>query len=227
MAKVIAIGQPVNDSERQAISHLRDHLPDTYTILHNFELRYDREVFEIDLAVIAPHAVFVVDTKGTRGNIDVYGAMWYPERRQPFHSPLAKLRGHAKVLSGLIADSNHADPNLRKVFCDSAVILTAADAHLSDSTGKDAPCTTTLAKCVRFFQDTSRVPDRFLKNIARYTGAVIRAIQGCATDYAGAAIWPMGRDRATGRDRAVHGVSGGQRLGWLEGRVGPVAALPG
>ena len=39
MAKVLAIGQPVNDSEREAIAYLRDHLPDGFTVVHNFELR--------------------------------------------------------------------------------------------------------------------------------------------------------------------------------------------
>lgn len=187
MAKVVAIGQPVNDSERQAIAHLRDHLPDTYTILHNFEIRRGNEFFEVDLAIIAPHAIYLIDVKGTRGNIDVYGSKWYPERRQPFSSPLPKVRGHAKVLSGLIADSNHADPELRKVYCCAVVILTAPDAHLSDSTGRDAPHTTTLAKSVRFFQDSSRVPDRFLRNIKKYTGAARRAIQGSAKPISGPA----------------------------------------
>jgi serine/threonine protein kinase len=187
MAKVIAIGQPVNDSERQAIAHLRDHLPDSYTILHNFEIRRGNEVFEIDLAIVAPHAIYLVDVKGTHGNIDVYGSKWYPEGRQPFSSPVPKLRGHAKALSGLIADSNHADPDLRKVYCDAAVILTAPTAHLSDSTGRDAPNTTTLAKCVRFFQDSSRIPDRFLNNIRKYTGNAIKAIQGSAQPIQGPA----------------------------------------
>jgi len=180
MAKVIAIGRPVNDSERQAIAHLRDHLPGTYTILHNFEIQRGQEFFEVDLAVIAPHAIYLVDVKGTRGNIDVYGGKWHPERRQPFSSPLPKLRGNAKVLSGLISDSNHADPDLRKVYCTTAVVLTASDAHLSDPTGRDAPHTITLSKSVRFFQNSSNVPDRFLGNIKRYSSAAIKAIQGSA-----------------------------------------------
>ena len=29
MAKIITIGPPANDSERLAIAHLRDHLPDS------------------------------------------------------------------------------------------------------------------------------------------------------------------------------------------------------
>ena len=178
MANVISIGKPVNESERKTIAHLRDHLPDSFTIIHNFEVQRGGEIFEVDIAVIAPHAIYLVDAKGTRGNIDVYGSKWYPENRQPFSSPLAKLRGHAKIISGLIADSNHADPDLRKVYCTVAVVLTANDAHLSDPGGRDAPFTTTLNKSVRFFNDSKNIPNRFLKNTRKYNGAAIRAIQG-------------------------------------------------
>ena len=71
-ATVIPIGQPVNDAERRVIGHLRDHLPSNYLLLHNFEIHRNGEIFEVDLAVIAPHAVYLVDVKGTRGLIDVY-----------------------------------------------------------------------------------------------------------------------------------------------------------
>ncbi len=64
MAKVIPIGQPANESERQAIGFLRDHLPDGWLIFHNFEMRQGQEVFEIDIAILAPHAVYLVDVKG-------------------------------------------------------------------------------------------------------------------------------------------------------------------
>jgi hypothetical protein len=106
MAKVIPIGQPANDAERQAIGFLRDHLLDGWLLFHNFEMRQGQEVFEIDIALLGPHAVYLVDVKGTRGNIDVYGAKWYPEGRQPFHSPLAKLRNHAKAMATFIRESN-------------------------------------------------------------------------------------------------------------------------
>ena len=69
MATVIPIGQPRNDDERLLIAHLRDSLPDSYTIVHNFELTIDKEFFEIDLAIIAPHAVYLVDANGTHGTI--------------------------------------------------------------------------------------------------------------------------------------------------------------
>jgi len=57
MARVIAIGQPANESERNAIAHLRDRLPATYTILHNLEIIQGAEIFEIDLVILAPHCI--------------------------------------------------------------------------------------------------------------------------------------------------------------------------
>ena len=95
MATVVPIGEPVNDSERQSIAWLRDHLPGNYKVFHNFEILRDGERFGVDLAVLAPHALYLVDVNGTRGLIDVYGSKWYPEGRQPFMSPLLELRGHA------------------------------------------------------------------------------------------------------------------------------------
>ena len=41
MAKVIPIGSPVNEAERRTIAHLRDNLPDSYILLHNFEVERD------------------------------------------------------------------------------------------------------------------------------------------------------------------------------------------
>src|ERR1022692_336738 len=105
MATVIPIGDPVNDAERRAIAHLRDNLPGSYLLLHNFEIQRGGEIFKVDLAVVAPHAVYLVDIKGTRGLIDVYGPKWYPAGRQPYTSPLIKLRGHARILKGLITSS--------------------------------------------------------------------------------------------------------------------------
>src|SRR6266550_4459202 len=98
MAKVIPIGEPANESERLAIANLRDHLPDGYIVLHNFEVLRNGEHFEVDIAVVAPHAVYLVDVKGVHGLIDVYGNKWYPQGRQPYASPLLKLHGHARSL---------------------------------------------------------------------------------------------------------------------------------
>lgn len=178
MAQVIAIGEPANDTERQAIAWLRDHLPYSYTILHNFEL--SRDHFEVDIAVIAPHAVYLVDVKGTRGLIDVYGSKWHPEGRQPFTSPLLKLHSHAKTLKGLITASQPGLRDLEGVYVDGAVVLTAPEARLMDPGGRDADAVTTLKKSGSFFQDATRIPGNYSKSIAPLHRMIRSVIEGAA-----------------------------------------------
>jgi serine/threonine protein kinase len=215
MAKVIPIGQPVNESERQAIRFLRDHLPDGWLIFHNFEMRQGEEVFEIDIAILAPHAVYLVDVKGTRGNIDVYGSKWYPEGRQPFFSPLAKLRSHAKTMATIIRESNTGLIELRKAHVHASVLLTSDDAAVFDQAGIDSPDVTDFKHCLKYFRDASRIPDKRLDNITRFHSQIAKAITGNAKPKSAALVfrdWQVeeklgGTDRYT-EYRAKHNLLG-------------------
>jgi Protein kinase domain/Nuclease-related domain len=180
MATVIPIGEPVNDAERAVIAHLRDHGPASWTVLHNFEIGQGGEWFEVDLAVLTPHAVYLIDVKGTRGLIEVDRSRWYPEGRAPFTSPLAKLRSHARTFKGLLTASNPGRRELEDVFVAVAVVLTAPDAHLVDPDGRDAPDVTTLKRCVAFLSNRNSVPTRFSRNITPLLGIVRSLIQGKA-----------------------------------------------
>lgn len=215
MAKVIPIGQPANESERQAIGFLRDHLPDGWLIFHNFEMRQGEEVFEIDIAILASHAMYLVDVKGTRGNIDVYGSKWYPEGRQPFFSPLAKLRSHAKTMATIIRESNAGLIELRKAHVHAAVLLTADDAALFDQAGIDSPDVTDYKHCLKYFRDTSRIPDNRLDNITRFHSQIAKVLTGKAKPKSAALVfrdWQVeeklgGTDRYT-EYRAKHNLLG-------------------
>jgi serine/threonine protein kinase len=215
MAKVIPIGQPANESERQAIGFLRDHLPNGWLIFHNFEMRQGGEVFEIDIAILAPHAVYLVDVKGTRGNIDVYGSKWYPEGRQPFFSPLAKLRNHAKVMANLISDSHPGQIELRKAHVHATVLLTADDAAVFDQAGLDSPDVTDLKYCLKYFTDKARIPSHRLNDIKKFTKIIAGAITGKAKPKTAATVfrdWQVeeklgGTDRYT-EYRAKHNLLG-------------------
>ena len=229
MAKVIAIGQPVNDSERQAIAYLRDHLPDDFTVIHNFELRQGREVFEIDIALLGPHCVYLIDVKGTRGLIDVYGSKWYPEGRAPYHSPLAILRSHAKALKSLICDQNPTNRALGGVHVDATVLMTAPDAHVQDPGGQDAPAIAYLKKCATFLRSTKRIPAGRSTDIRTHFRHIQRAIVGRATPRSKQHCfgnWQV-EERLGGTDhyteyRARHTLLGARRGGAARLRVYPV-----
>lgn len=139
MARIIAIGQPENDSERRVIAHLRDHAPDDWTVLHNLEIPQNRRRFEIDLVVVTPHAVTVVDVKGTRGRITVARNRWYPKGRGSFVSPLPKLRQHAKVVKSLLVERI---PRLQPLWVGQLLVLTdpRATVHDADRTDVDDVC---------------------------------------------------------------------------------------
>lgn len=162
MAQVIQIGQPANEPERQGIAYLRDHLPAAYRVLHNFELRSDNgQWFEIDIAIVAPHAIYLVDVKSTYGEIHVAGGKWHPEGRTPFASPLAKLRHHTRLLHGLLSASaglHHSA--LRHVWVEAMVLLTAPDSVLRDPEGRDRDHVVKLSGCENVFTDAGLLPDR-------------------------------------------------------------------
>jgi nuclease-like protein len=203
MAKVIPIGQSANDAERQAIGFLRDHLPKSWLIFHNFEMRKTQEVFEIDIAILAPHAVYLVDVKGTRGNIDVYGSKWYPEGRQQFFSPLAKLRSHAKTMAAIIRESNTGRIELRKAHVHAAVLLTADDAAIFDPAGIDGPDVSDFKHCLKYFRDSGRIPKNRLGNITRFHSQIAKAITGHAKPKSAALVFRdwQAEEKLGGTDR--------------------------
>ena len=229
MAKVIAIGQPVNDSEREAIAYLRDHLPDSFTIIHNFELRQSHNVFEVDIALLGPHCVYVIDVKGTRGLVDVHGSRWYPEGRAPYHSPLAILRTHAKALKSLICDQHPTNRALGSIHVDVAVLMTAPDSHIQDPGGQDAPAVAYLKKCTAFFKSTKRIPAGRSTDIRAHFRKIQRAIVGRAKPRSAPPCygnWQAeeklgGTDRYT-EYRAKHTLLGAKRGGSARLRVYPV-----
>ena len=179
MAKHIVIGKAANEFENNAIKFLKSKLPDTFTILSNFEYKQNKKIYEVDLAIIAPQCVFLVDVKHILGHIDIYDK-WCSENREPFASPLAKLRDHAKVMSSLIANHNKAQSQtLRKIYVQAAILITARDSTITDYNGRDIDSITFLdSRCIDFFQSNALIPDDKSTDIQDYTELVKTVIQG-------------------------------------------------
>jgi len=175
MAQIVGGGPPANDSERKVIAHLRDHAPDDWLVLHNVEVPRRDETFEVDVVVVTGHAVYLIDVKGTRGRIEAAGARWFPSGRQPFGSPVSKLKSNARALKGLLVQRR---PELSRVYVGSLVVLTAPDASLIDPDGRDSTAVATLSELIGVLSDVSRVPERFSPDVAFYRTAIIEALHG-------------------------------------------------
>jgi serine/threonine protein kinase len=167
VAEVIKVGEFANDLEREAVEYLRGHLSSDYTLYHNLELKKDKEIFEIDLVVLAPHCVYLIDIKGTLGLVRVREPNWYPDNRQPFPSPLKKLRSHAKTLKSLIADSYLPKRQiLQKIHIQEAVLMMAENSQVIDETGLDEDKVLYAGKhCLDYLKSPSCIPYHRLDKI--------------------------------------------------------------
>ncbi|WP_431913695.1 methylation-associated defense system protein kinase MAD6 [Nonomuraea jabiensis] len=173
MAEIVGGGRPVNDAERRVIAYLRDHAPADWLLLHNIEVPRGHDVFEVDIIVLTGHSIVVVDVKGTRGRIEVSGTRWFPPRREAFGSPVAKLRGTAKALKGLLVSRA---TQLERVYVDSLVVLSSPDAELIDPAGRDAINVTDLPGLLATLSDVSRVRRGCSPDTKPYLTAILDAL---------------------------------------------------
>ena len=185
MAKVIAIGQPENEAERRAIAFLRDNLPDTYTLIHNFEILTPQRKYEIDIALIAPHSLFIIDVKHIVGAIDIYRRTWYPQGRGSYPSPLLKLHSHSKFIKGLITSTHSAQPDLRKIYSQPVILMTA-NTVVNDNSGADKDEIIRLGQeCLTYFKGRAHIPSTFSSDIRRFHTLVEQVIVGKAAPRSG------------------------------------------
>lgn len=175
MAQVFAIGDAVNDEERKAIAWLKDKLPDDYFVIHSFEVEQFDQLFEVDICVVAPHAIYLVDAKGIHGQVEVDGTTWHTSHSS-YRSPLPKLRGNAKSLSGLICKQNRANRALKNIYVDTAVVLTIDDCMFKDPDDRERGHVVSLKNSTRFFTDSARIPDRFDRNVTKYIQIIAEAL---------------------------------------------------
>lgn len=183
MAKVIPFGQPENESERLAIVYLREHLPDeNYTLYTNLEIMQGSEPYEVDIILLTPHCVYVIDVKGVHGKVSIDRDKWYPGRSQFYPSPLKKLRKHSKVLKSAICDVNRAlRDQLNQIWVGEAVLLTVDNADIISRPGHEQELEKVVylnKKGINFFKDYARIPSRFTSDIRRYISIIDKAIQG-------------------------------------------------
>ncbi|MEU1029337.1 protein kinase [Streptomyces mirabilis] len=184
MARIIKVGEPVNEAERMVLRHLRDQAPAEWTVISNFEIYRGRQCFEVDLAILTDRACYIADTKGTHGRIEVRGKRWFPQGRAPFPSPVRKLREHAKTVANLLRQS-HISAALGSVWCEELVILPFDDAELVDHDNRDEKSTVLLKDLIPFLRahSPSKIGPAFPigglhEDIARALGAVSRAQSG-------------------------------------------------
>src|SRR6266699_3872549 len=174
MGKLITLAGgdgPVNEGERRVIATLLEQLPDDYWVIPNVEiLDRDGQTFEYDAIVIAPHAVYVLETKDWYGEIRIDDREWLVNGKTR-KSPLSTTERKAKILkSKLVA----VTPALARVWVEAAVIL-ASQPTIYSSSADGTRRVFQLQNLVPFLTDPKQVR-QLPRAIADLDDAISRAL---------------------------------------------------
>jgi len=130
MARFMPISgaRPINEGEQSLVQLLRDQLPETYTIIPNFELiNAGQPAYEYDLVVIAPHALYVVEAKQWRGGIRGDDYNWYVgDGKRPRRNPWPTANNKARVLKSRV----EATVRLHQIWVGAVVAIIDDDTRL-------------------------------------------------------------------------------------------------
>ena len=122
MARYIPVGSAVNRAEKEGLRLLRDHLPEGYLVIGNFDLQLPqrRNTLEFDAIIIGAAGVFVVEIKGWSGNIQGDIRRW----KLPWssvESPFIRNETRAKALRAFL--SSRIDTWPSHLCCEALVYL--------------------------------------------------------------------------------------------------------
>lgn len=140
-------------TEKDGLEETRHAFPRAWKGFANFIMRQpgrrgqDRE---IDLAIVAPDRIILVDLKHLRGRLENRGGFWFRGNENLGPSPAHKIRENAKILASLIRAEV---PQLAFVpHVESLVVLTHP---LSDTAGLDAVERERTIKLAEFLRITN------------------------------------------------------------------------
>ena len=91
----------VNQSERMVFDHLVNTLPDEFTLISNLNILLQNKAREIDLLVIGPSVIWVVEVKNHTAPVKVGMQKYYVGQDERSH-PLFTTRTKAQILSSAI-----------------------------------------------------------------------------------------------------------------------------
>jgi hypothetical protein len=158
MAIVRAIGNPENDSEREAIAYLAANLTgEGVYIYHNLELPTRSGLpYEYDMIVTGPYAVYVIEVKGYHGLIRGNAYEWELESGAIYRSPIPLSNKKAKIVADHL---RRANPRLGHVWVQSVILLVdnRVQVQLND---EQADRVLTLEQAPAYLSDPHRLPIR-------------------------------------------------------------------
>ncbi len=162
-------GGPINEGERSVVAYLAERLPAGYFLLPNIEFHdvTAGQTFEYDLVCVAPHAVYAIEIKDWRGDIEGDWHEW-AVNGQSRQSPNKSIERKAKVLKGRLTNSM---PALSPVRVEGLVVLASPPSSLKLSTDASARVLS-LGKSVHWLQNPTEIERRPNEIVALYSSVI-------------------------------------------------------
>lgn len=147
---------PVNAGEARVINFLKEKLGDDYCLIPNMEFAdiAQNRFLEVDLILIAPHCVYIIETKDWGKTIEGNDQEWYLNGDRPRKNPHRTVNYKCRVIKSFLTKKA---PDLEKVWIQSTVAIARPDTQL-DLYGSCADCTFTLSdELIQFLSSPDRV----------------------------------------------------------------------
>lgn len=147
---------PVNEGEVRVINFLQDKLGDDYCIIPNMEFAdtSQNRFLEVDLILIAPHCVHILEIKDWGKIIEGNDQEWYLNGDRPRKNPHRTLNYKCRVIKSLLTKKA---PDMDKVWFQSTVAIARPDTQL-ELLGNCASCTFALnEELIEFITSANRV----------------------------------------------------------------------
>ena len=175
---------PVNEAERLVVTTLLAALPTGYWIAPNVEITEPGgQRYEYDAIVVAPHAVYVLETKAWHGEILGDDREWLVNGSTR-RSPLATTERKAKVLKSKLVERT---PALARVWVEAAVVLAVEPASL-ELTNDVARRVFRIGEVAAFLSDPGQVGQRSAA-MAALSSHVVRALASRARRRSGPLVF--------------------------------------
>lgn len=130
---------PVNNGEKRLQNYLVNNLPDDYYVVPNLNLavssRHITKIWEYDVIVVAPHAVFHIENKDWGGHLEGDDYAWF-RSGQEVANPHKTANLKSKILATKIRDA-HPDWKFGQV-----ITLVTLSNPMQSMFGLDPTCET-------------------------------------------------------------------------------------
>lgn len=124
-AQHIQLGEP-HENEKKPIRFLIDNLPSDYVVINNG--RFDHGSNEIDVVVLAPHGIYVIELKNYDCQITGNQDFWYLPDGQKIESPIRVCRRKTQQIKAAL---NRFRDRYKDLFCQTVVFITGESYNAS------------------------------------------------------------------------------------------------